>query len=308
MESYSRELALPLARSAAFGEGRNFRLQIPDAEQRIKKVMTTFYTTGGIKKPPQWRTEYGQIIEWCQDSKGKSLLLNGGVGVGKTTIALLVLPELIKDYYGLIVKCYSASELNEREKEVKAKMLLTIDDIGLEGVKNDYGNKSMVLPAIVDRLEREGGLLILTTNLNAQGLKDHYGTRCWDRMQDLFDFITIRGEGMRHKDLTPSPEAAGWYEEQRRLYEEQKLKESDEYRHQQIIRQRLDWQERRAAECGVSREEWLRTYARDLDYLRKLYEAEQVKREKWGLKRYRTLYGWMQAHMLYDNFPDKERL
>ena len=75
--------------------------------------------------------------------------------------------------------------------------IIYIDDIGTEDVSNIYGNKRVPFAELVDIAERDGKLLIFSTNLDDEHLKAKYGDRVVDRLHAIVRKITITGKSNR---------------------------------------------------------------------------------------------------------------
>ena len=97
-----------------------------------------------------------------------------------------------------VFQYYMAAEINERKKEVLAKPYLKIiDEIGTEGEKVDYGQRSLVFKELLDKIEQDGGVCIATTNLNGERLLNEYGERVMDRIKTLFKIVRFEGKSFR---------------------------------------------------------------------------------------------------------------
>jgi DNA replication protein DnaC len=60
--------------------------------------------------------------------------------------------------------------------------LLSIDDVGLESECISYGNRRWIFPEIMDMAEKRNFVVIFSTNLDGQGLRDRYGIRTFERI------------------------------------------------------------------------------------------------------------------------------
>ena len=84
-----------------------------------------------------------------------------------------------------IVNCYNAQEMNTKIDEVLKKKIISIDDIGTEEILVQYGNKRLAFLEVIDAVEKEGKLIILTSNLNHEQIIEKYGERTMDRILSL---------------------------------------------------------------------------------------------------------------------------
>jgi len=97
----------------------------------------------------------------------------------------------------LIVNTITATDLNYKFDEFKQYKIISIDDLGTESVGNDYGTKRFYTQEMIDEAERKQKLLILSTNLNEQELKDKYDDRTIDRLRSLTKVVIFNGESLR---------------------------------------------------------------------------------------------------------------
>ena len=148
-----------------------------------------------------WLKEYDEIADWLSDNKEKGLFLIGPVGVGKTEICMKVLPLMFRHALKLILTRMSAIDLNvpDRYKAAKSHKLLVVDDVGTESPYNDYGTVHDVFSEVVDGIEKNGVLLIATSNLSDEELETKYGARTMDRIKAnmrivIFDENSLRGK------------------------------------------------------------------------------------------------------------------
>lgn len=74
---------------------------------------------------------------------------------------------------------------------------IVIDDIGIEGLYNDFGNPHIVFSEIVDAIEKRGVLLIATSNLTIDEIKVKYGIRTYDRLRAHMNLVVIKEKSLR---------------------------------------------------------------------------------------------------------------
>ncbi len=175
----------------AFANDR-LRISIPAAKEQMLAVMKHFVSD------PVWSDDYDDVAEWLTDSHGKGLLLIGDCGLGKTLLATCVLPVIIHRNIRKIFACYSAREINKKEKDIENSHLIIIDDIGVEDIKNNYGEKKGVFSSIVDCAERRGDILIITTNLTFKDIEKKYGARTLDRLKAITKWVVFSGKSFRN--------------------------------------------------------------------------------------------------------------
>ena len=145
----------------------------------------------------EWQPEYEEVAEWLRDNKGKGLLCMGNCGRGKTVITQRIIPILLRFYHGLVVNTITANDLNEHYDEIKQYKIIGIDDVGTESESVKYGERHVYFNEIVDLAERKDKLLILSTNLDGDEIKERYGARTADRLRGLTTQIIFPGESLR---------------------------------------------------------------------------------------------------------------
>ena len=124
-------------------------------------------------------------------------MLVGDCGVGKSLIGMRIIPLLINHYYRKVVTICAANELNKSPDEIIKYRIIYVDDVGTEDISNIYGNKRMPFAELVDATERDGKLLMFSTNLDDEHLKMKYGDRVVDRLHAIVRKVTIKGKSNR---------------------------------------------------------------------------------------------------------------
>lgn len=170
------------------------RVAFPDARNLLCNCLSA-QMPRGVKL--SWLPEYERVAGWMAGNAGRGLCLRGDCGRGKSLIGLRVLPVVFYHFYRLVVHCCAACELNGNPSAVLSQRLLYIDDVGTEGVLNDFGTRRVVFSEIVDAMERRGGLLMFSTNLSRAELVVKYGERTVDRLFALCALVDFKGESFR---------------------------------------------------------------------------------------------------------------
>ena len=168
------------------------KISVPNAGIHLK---------GGLKyfcgDDAKWNVDYDKIVRWLSDNKGRGLMLVGGCGVGKTLIGMRIIPLLLNHYCRKVVTICTANELNKSPDEIINRHLIYVDDVGTEAISNIYGNKRVPFAELVDLAERDGKLLMFSTNLDDEHLKAKYGDRVVDRLHAITRKVTITGKSNR---------------------------------------------------------------------------------------------------------------
>ena len=175
-------------------------IRIPDAEQRLRGGLDYFvnvFSRGEVQKAEWNERNYRPIVDWMTDNKGRGLLMVGNCGLGKSLIGKYILPYLIRDACRKVVNVFNTQELNSRPDEIIGYHIIYIDDIGTENVSNIYGNKRIPFMELCDATEQKGKLLMCSTNLTIEELKEKYGDRTVDRLKSTTKVVPFIGESLR---------------------------------------------------------------------------------------------------------------
>ncbi|MDO4692956.1 MAG: hypothetical protein Q4A64_08805 [Porphyromonadaceae bacterium] len=148
-------------------------------------------------KPFAWQKEYAQVADWLEDNKGKGLLLQGDCGRGKTYLARYVLPAILLKCMGRVMSYYDATKIGAQLSDALRKAYLVLDDIGTESVHREYGNTREAFAEIIDSVEKEGKLIIATTNLDFDAMVKRYDQRSVERLVAMTKLVRFEGESMR---------------------------------------------------------------------------------------------------------------
>lgn len=167
-------------------------IHITDAEEHLKKGIEFFCGDNA-----KWNNDYSAISQWLTDNKSKGLILVGGCGVGKSLIGMRIIPLLLNYYCRKVVTICTAAELNKSPDDFIRSHIIYVDDVGTEDVSNLYGNKRVPFAELVDAAERDGKLLMFSTNLDEEHLKAKYGDRVIDRLHAITRRVTITGKSNR---------------------------------------------------------------------------------------------------------------
>ena len=84
--------------------------------------------------------------------------------------------------------------MNSQLSEMLNFHIISIDDIGTEP-QSQFRNCAFA--DLVDRAEKKGGLMIITTNLNGEQLRERYGDRVLDRLRGLTRQVYFTGQSFR---------------------------------------------------------------------------------------------------------------
>lgn len=189
-----------LIRAAAHGKQARVHIQVPRAEAYVRAGLKEY--TGDYK----WLPEYDEVVNWLRNNQGKGLLMYGNCGRGKTILGELIIPHVITYQHRKIVNRYSYRDLNTNLQSILTKKLIYIDDIGQETIGKSFGNEIHAFSDIVDVAEKEGKLLILTSNLRIDELRAKYGDRVMSRLRGMMKLVLFKGDDLRTYESTEQNE------------------------------------------------------------------------------------------------------
>lgn len=153
-----------------------------------------------------WLPEYDQIADWMTDTNDKGLMLIGDCGRGKSLILNYVLPVLFRlhernvrpvhaqDLGRIFPNCIANETYLERLLRTSFPI---IDEVGVEPMMNDYGEKTEGLNMILNAAEQHHRPVFISTNLTELQLLDRYGERTVDRLTHLCRTVHFKGDSLR---------------------------------------------------------------------------------------------------------------
>ncbi|MEI3541180.1 MAG: hypothetical protein V8Q45_12660 [Alistipes onderdonkii] len=156
--------------------------------------------------------EYARVIDWMTGTQGRGLLLMGDCGRGKSIISTGVVPVLLamKNCHAVPVHAddfcksypFAASTAGCDPKMTNLDYLAwtqfpIIDELGVESLVNNYGEKSEGFNRVINAAERYLRPLFISTNLTKEELLGRYGERTFDRLSHLCQIVKFNGESLR---------------------------------------------------------------------------------------------------------------
>ena len=193
-----------------------------DARQRIAAGIKYH-----MKDKAQWLPAYDQVAQWFADNRGRGLICTGTCGLGKSLICRDILPQLFKIHYGNKLETYTVSATDMPPRIDKLldfcaySHIIVIDDLGTEPVEAwiDYRKRNPFCE-LVDKAERTGTMLIITTNLFTTiprlktdcaygkagdlvpslhpSIEERYGIRTLDRLRAITSVVLFQGKSLRN--------------------------------------------------------------------------------------------------------------
>lgn len=171
-------------------------IRIPEARRKFSYILSMMLKRSGVENA-KWLKAYDEIVEWLSDNKGLGLFLYGSCGTGKTFLSRYVIPALILSECSKRMTCYDMSQISGCIDEALSKHILVLDDVGVESVSFEYGNKRMAFAEIMDAVEKYGKLVVVTTNLDLEDLKKMYGDRTIERIKATTRRVPFTGQSFR---------------------------------------------------------------------------------------------------------------
>lgn len=155
-----------------------------------------------------------EVARYLTGTSPRGLLFCGTPGNGKTTLVLalqnavawlrsrgMLPPELMR--YDLdTVRMVEARHVAATYKAEKSRYhrigVLAIDDVGTEAVEVvDYGNVIEPITELIEARYARGLFTIVTTNLTGQELRQRYGVRVVDRMNEMMHVVVFKNNSYR---------------------------------------------------------------------------------------------------------------
>ena len=185
----------------SWGDRNTCKQLFEDIFRSVDKTVTRF----------EFLPEYEAIIDWMTNTRGMGLLLTGDCGRGKSTILTGVIPVLIYQATGLVVrpihseqfdKPCDASWPNAGEKPKNIDYLCNtyfpiIDEVGVEPQMNNYGEKYEGFNRILNEAEQKLKPVFVSTNLSPEEMLSRYDVRTVDRLVRLSRTVKFEGKSYR---------------------------------------------------------------------------------------------------------------
>lgn len=172
------------------------RFSIPNAREELEKAMSAVLSRMGEKLV--WLPEYDKVAEWLTNNNGKGLMLYGNCGRGKSLLVRYAIPMLFRGFCQRIVTVVDCGSQQGNIDEILRQKLISLDDIGVEVDRVDYGTRrNIVVEAINKAQDNPDIMLIMSTNLSGDALRDKYGDRIYDRVKYLCHRVAFNGQSLR---------------------------------------------------------------------------------------------------------------
>ena len=171
------------------------RIAVPHARETLEAAMRYFIGQEG--REAVWLPEYDKVAAWLSGNQGRGLFLFGNCGRGKSVLCRHALPAILLECCRKVVSVFDMQDMNRDIDLVLSKHILAIDDIGTEEQSVKYGERRMAFAEIMDSAEKHGKLVIVSTNLGENELRERYGDRILDRIRSTTTRVRFSGASLR---------------------------------------------------------------------------------------------------------------
>ena len=178
--------------------GRIPRFAIANARERLENGLRHF-----LGDKARWLPCYDNVSRWLGDNEGRGLLCIGTPGLGKTVICEKILPVIL----GCKVEVVAARDMGRRIDDILKERCVVVDDLGKEPVEyKNYGNVRRPFSELCDAAERNGILLVITTNLSTtpvinplypSSIEQRYGADVISRLRATTRVVRFEGTDLR---------------------------------------------------------------------------------------------------------------
>lgn len=172
------------------------RFSIPNAREELEKAMAAVLSRMGEKLV--WLPEYDKVAEWLTNNNGKGLMLYGNCGRGKSLLVRYAIPMLFRGFCQRIVTVVDCGSQQGNIDEILRRKFIALDDIGTEAERMDFGTRRNIVVDVINKAQDNPDImLIMSTNLSGDALRDKYGDRIYDRVKYLCHRVAFNGQSLR---------------------------------------------------------------------------------------------------------------
>ena len=175
---------------------QRFRIAIPNAREELKNAMGAVLASMGERLV--WLPEYDLVAEWLSDNKGKGLLLYGNCGRGKSLLVRYAIPALFRGFPRKIFSVVDCGSQQYNIDDTISQKFIALDDIGVEVDRVEYGTRRNIVVEVINKAQdNPNTMLIMSSNLSGEAIRDRYGDRIYDRVKYLCRRVAFNGQSLR---------------------------------------------------------------------------------------------------------------
>ena len=186
-------------------EMKRHDMKLPDERVYISVPNAREVLAGAVKyfihkidgREAKWLPEYEKVASWLAQNEGRGLFLYGNCGRGKSILCRFAIPAILLKYCNKVVRVFDIQDLNRDVDDVLSRHILSLDDIGAEEISIKYGERRMAFAEVMDAAEKQGKLVIVSTNLGERDIRERYGDRILDRIKATTTRVLFTGESLR---------------------------------------------------------------------------------------------------------------
>lgn len=171
-------------------------ISVPNARQVLAGALKYFIRKIDGREA-RWLPEYEKVAAWLSSNNGRGLFLFGNCGRGKSILCRYALPAILLKYCRKVVTVFDIQDMNRDIDLALSKHILSLDDIGTEELSVKYGERRLAFAEIMDAAEKQGKLVIVSTNLGETELRERYGDRVLDRIRAVTTRVLFTGKSLR---------------------------------------------------------------------------------------------------------------
>lgn len=230
------ESIINAAKAAIRKTDTKVRYRLPFTEESVAPLLADSYAAlvasrgGELQDDDATRRNIARVARWLTSDRTKPMLmLYGGVGNGKTTMAraIALLSQSLRSAYeeasrterdtkradSLYIKAsairvpaiYTAQDIaslaGSRREEYEAtarRSFLIVDDLGCEpAVVKNYGTEVTPITDLIYKRYDAMSPTVVTTNLTKAAIREIYGDRVADRFNEVFETIGYQEKSYR---------------------------------------------------------------------------------------------------------------
>lgn len=175
---------------------QRFCFSIPNAKEELASALDA--VSKSMNEQFVWLPEYDRVVEWLSNNNGKGLLLYGVCGRGKSILVRYVIPMIFRSKLNRIITTVDCGDQGVNIDDVVRRKFIGLDDIGVESDKVEYGTRRNLVAEVFNKAQdNTDTMIIASTNLSPDTLKDRYGDRILDRIKYLCFRVPFNGSSLR---------------------------------------------------------------------------------------------------------------